>query len=250
MPRPYKIGLDYFPLDTDFFMNKKTKSLRRAHDSIGVLAELNLMCRVYRNGYYYKFDDLNELSMDIAEEIASNQLRKVAAGVTETINYLVERGILDEELFKRGIISGVALQEQYVISAYKAKRKIEMDVHCLVDVNDVISKNKVNSEETQVNSEETQVNSEEGTQIKVNKSNSKKNKTSSFNTTTTTLREAIPSDEEILEYFQKKIRWDLDKGATEAFKFKAYNAQRNWDCLPNWQATADLWCMRMGEKIQ
>jgi hypothetical protein len=161
MPRPYKIGLDYFPLDTDFFTNKKTKSLRRAHDSIGVLTYLNLMCRVYRNGYYYKFDDLEELSMDIAEEIASNQLRRVASSVTETINYLVGRGILDEGLFERGIISGVAMQEQYVRSAYAAKRKIKMDVHLLVDVGDCIQKIRKKSGESDISSEEKRIYSEE-----------------------------------------------------------------------------------------
>ena len=238
MPRPYKIGLDYFPLDTDFFTNKKTKSLRRAHDSIGVLSYINLMCRVYRNGYYYKFDDLEELSMDIAEEIASNQLRKVAASVTETINYLVGRGILDEGLFKQGIISGVALQEQYVISTYKAKRNIKMDVHCLVDVNEVVSKNKVNSEETQVNSEN-------GTQSK-SKVNNSKIKENCFTTTTTTARarDDVPSDQEILEYFVSR---KFDDPETEAYKFKVYNESRNWDCLPNWKGAANLWRIRMDQ---
>ena len=238
MPRPYKIGLDYFPLDTDFFTNKKTKSLRRAHDSIGVLSYINLMCRVYRNGYYYKFDDLEELSMDIAEEIASNQLRKVAASVTETINYLVGRGILDEGLFKQGIISGVALQEQYVISTYKAKRNIKMDVHCLVDVNEVIAKNKVNSEETQVNSEN-------GTQSK-SKVNNSKIKENCFTTTTTTARarDDVPSDQEILEYFVSR---KFDDPETEAYKFKVYNESRNWDCLPNWKGAANLWRIRMDQ---
>ena len=238
MPRPYKIGLDYFPLDTDFFTNKKTKSLRRAHDSIGVLSYINLMCRVYRNGYYYKFDDLEELSMDIAEEIASNQLRKVAASVTETINYLVGRGILDEGLFKQGIISGVALQEQYVISTYKAKRNIKMDVHCLVDVNEVVAKNKVNSEETQVNSEN-------GTQSK-SKVNNSKIKENCFTTTTTTARarDDVPSDQEILEYFVSR---KFDDPETEAYKFKVYNESRNWDCLPNWKGAANLWRIRMDQ---
>lgn len=173
MARPIKTGLAYFPLDTDFFTNKKINNLRRAHGSIGVLTYLNLLCRVYSNGYYYRFDDINELAMDIAEEIANSQIRATATRVTETINYLVGRGILDEGLFKQGIISGEALQEQYVMIAYKAKRKIEMGVHSLVDAWEVVSKNKVFSEETIVCSEETQVSSEFGTQSK-SKSKSKR----------------------------------------------------------------------------
>lgn len=240
MPRPLKTGLDYFPLDTDFFTNKKIKNLRRAHGAIGVLTYLNLLCRVYKNGYYYQFDDLEELSMDIAEEIACAQLRATATGVAETINYLVGRGILAEWLFERGIISGVALQEQYVLSAYKAKRKIDMDVHCLVDVDLVIAKNKVNSEETDVSAEETEVNTEFGTQ---SKSKVNKSKKESFTTTTDSgVEPTPPTDLEILEFFEKH---HFEAPETEAYRFKTYNASRGWDCLPKWQDAALLWRMRM-----
>jgi hypothetical protein len=256
MPRPYKAWLGYFPLDSDFFTNKKIKNLRRAHGEIGILTYLNILCRVYLNGYFYKFDDLEELAMDIAEEIASNQLRSKAACVTETINYLVERAILHKGLFEQGIISGVALQEQYVICTYKAKRKIKMDVHCLVDVNEVIAKYKENSEETQVNSEETQVNSEDGTQNK-SKVNTNKN---NINTTTTTTLDCYSAcarennhDESVTEpphyseiYFYFK-RYGIHGAADQSSLFEAYNANRGWDCLPNWKAAADLWIARMDE---
>ena len=242
MPRPYKQGLDYFPLDTDFFTNKKIKNLRRAHGTIGVLTYLNLLSRVYSNGYFYKFDDLEELSMDVAEEIANSQLRSCAASVTETINYLVGREILHQGLFEQGIISGVALQEQYVISTYKAKRNIKMDVHSLVDVNEVISKFKNNSEEKPVNSEE-------GTQIKVN-SNSEK-EINSFYTTTTACasgsdKKEPPTFSEIYLYF--KIEHDLQDAADQAPLFEAYNQKRNWDCLPDWKSAANLWVARMNQK--
>ena len=155
MGRKVKIGLDYFPLYHDFFTSKKIKALRRAQGHIGILTYLNLLCRVYDNGYYYKFDDIEELSMDIAEEIANEQLRRTATSVTETINYLVKQGILDEGLFEQNVISGEAMQEQYVISSYKAKRKIVMDVYLLIDVSESIEKIGISSEETGISSEES-----------------------------------------------------------------------------------------------
>lgn len=250
MGRNIKQGFGYFPLYTDFFTNKKIKNLRRAHGSIGVLTYLNLLSRVYKNGYYYKFDDLEELSMDIAEEIANVRLRATATSVTETINYLVGRGILAEGLFKQGIISGVALQEQYVIMAYKAKRKIEMDVHCLVDVLQVIEKNKESSEEMPIYSEEMPIYSEFGTQSK-SKVNKSKDKTKVLSKTTTTdhpisiarTREEIPKDMEILEYFDVSV--GKDAAGTEAYRFKQYNESREWDCLPNWKGAADRWIENM-----
>ena len=179
MGRKIKQGFEYFPLDTDFFTgSQKIKALRRAHGSIGILTYMYLLCRIYTNGYYFEFYDLEELAYDIAENIANEQIRRVTTRVTETINYLVERGMLDEALFKRGIISGVAMQEQYIRSALAAKRKIELDVHCLVDVGDCIRKIREekgkSSEEKGISSEEITISSEESTQSK-SKSKSKNN---------------------------------------------------------------------------
>lgn len=61
-------------------------------------------------------------------------------------------------------------------------------------------------------------------------------------TTTTTARE--PSLIEVYSYFAEL----LDDGAPkEAEKFHAYNAKRDWDCLPDWKSAADLWIARIGE---
>ncbi len=242
MARPIKIGLDYFPLVCDFFTNKKVKALRRAHGLTGILTYINLLCRIYSNGYYYKFDDLEELSMDIAEEIASEQLKREATRVTATINYLVKQGTLDEALFEQGIISGEAMQEQYVQAAYKAKRKINLDVHCLVDVGDCIRKIKVSSEETPVNSEETGDNSESSTQ---SKSKSKKEYSLSLSFTRERgknknvflsdeeyddICSVIPKADEYIDYFSDKL---LSKGYTYPSHYEAilkwWDTDRNTD---------------------
>ena len=62
--------------------------------------------------------------------------------------------------------------------------------------------------------------------------------------TTTTTGEA-PLLTTVFLYFKGMIDGDAAK---EAEKFHAYNEKRGWDCLPNWQATADLWIARIGDK--
>ena len=167
MARPYKVGLGYFPLDTDFFHNPKIKALRREYGAVGVLTYLNILCRAYsEGGYWFKVPSIDYLAHDIAEEISNTHIQRVASCVRETISYLIDQGSLDKGLIERGVGSGIAIQEQYVLSAYKAKRHINLGVYQLVDPLEVIRKNKVISEETQVNSEETPVISEESTQSK------------------------------------------------------------------------------------
>lgn len=165
MPRKHKIGLGYFPIDTDLFHNKKITALRRAYGATGIAVYLNILCRVYGNGYYYKFTSEEELLWDIAEEISNQGIRKVLVCVAGVIRHLIESGLIDKSYYERDlVITGKAMQEQYVVSTYKAKRKIVMDTYQLVDVFQVIHKNDVSSEEMPETSEEMQETSEIGTQ--------------------------------------------------------------------------------------
>lgn len=167
MGRSLKPGFEFFPLDCGFFDNDKIKALRRAHGEVGILTYLNLLTRIYRtNGYYYKCTDLDALAEDIAEQLTNDRIRRKTACVRETINYLIGHEILDRGLAERGIISGNAMQVQYVVMAYKAKRKIQMDVHRLVDVDLVIQEIRISSEEMGISSEEKAVNSEKKPQSK------------------------------------------------------------------------------------
>ncbi len=275
MGRDIKVGLDYFPIYHDFFQNKKIKALRRAHGPIGLLTYLNILCRVYDHGYYYRFDSIVELAQDIAEEIASEQLRKVAAQVTESIHYLVEHQILAEEFFKQDVLTGVTMQEQYIKSMYRMKRKLKMDTYLLVDVLEVLEKIKENSEQIGFSSEEIGFSSEESTQSKSESKKERKKKFSS-NTTTTTAREREkenPQDNlsledenqdvyiapfillSVKEYFESSFPefapYEIGGGGYDAYseakKFCAYNAQRGWDCMPSWEKAADLWVARLDE---
>ena len=243
MPRPIKQGLDYFPIDVDFFQNKKIKNLRRDKGELGLITYLNILCKIYRNGYFFSFDDLRELSMDIAEEITNEQLRAKSSRITEIINYLIEHGILDVGLFEQGIISGESMQEQYVLATKAAKRKPKMDVHLLVDVSEVIQKNAVSPEETGVNSEETEVKAEFSTQSKINNSN---NKLHSYNTTTPRARAREQSYQPSLgEVIDKMKECGVEDATRQAFDFLVYNEERGWDCLAEWEDAAERWVERM-----
>lgn len=52
-------------------------------------------------------------------------------------------------------------------------------------------------------------------------------------------REVVPTDFEIMEYFSSRLS-EEDAGV-EAYRFKQYNSERKWDCLPHWKNAADRW---------
>lgn len=248
MGRPQKEGFGYFPLDTNFFYaSEKIESLVSAHGAVGLITYINVLCRVYAAGYYLEISDVGSLSRSIAKDIMSDrdQLRHIAAKVSETLHYMAEIDLIDRGLFEMNVISGRSIQEQFAESVRKAKRNTKIDSYNLVGVNVVTPENGVSSEETVISSEETAVNSEEGTQSKV-----KKNK---YTTTTTApacvnAREAVetvenpPMMSEVFMYFKDK---DVDGASNESAAFYAYNAKRGWDCLPDWKLAADLWVARI-----
>ena len=57
---------------------------------------------------------------------------------------------------------------------------------------------------------------------------------------------APPALLEVHRYMSEELC--VESAASEAEKFVAWNALRNWDCLPNWRAAADLWCARIDER--
>ena len=61
-------------------------------------------------------------------------------------------------------------------------------------------------------------------------------------------REGIPppSVTQVYAYMRGELCEDVK--ANEAEKFVAWNEKFGWDCLPNWQGAARLWCARRAER--
>lgn len=93
MARPNKTGLDYFPLDVDFFADEKIAAISGEFGIKGDITVIKLLCAVYRNGYFILWNeplkykmlrDLPGISPELLDQI---------------INRLVKWGFFDEALF-------------------------------------------------------------------------------------------------------------------------------------------------------
>ena len=167
MPRTKRQTLSYFPLDTDFLHTKHIKALRREYGPVGILTYLSILCRVYgTGGYYYTFHDCKSLCMDIAEEVANYNLPTVSKYIDGALHFLVEHKIFDEKLFLQNVITGKSLQEQFIISTHKWRRRLKMDAYLLVDVHEVLQENGYSVTEALENVTNSEVSDTEGTQRK------------------------------------------------------------------------------------
>lgn len=177
MSRPRKPGIRYFPLDTDFFENKKVRRLTRAFGAIAASVLVNLLCTIYKDkGYYMRWDD--ETLAFLADELGL----KVGT-VREIVVKAIQVGFFDANMANlfgtdemrskgdyNGILTSIAIQEQYFNTCKQSKRsEVCYDARFLLISMKPYEK-IVNSGENSINSRENEVNSGESTQRKVKES--------------------------------------------------------------------------------
>lgn len=93
MARPRKQGLGYFPLDVDFFQNKKIRILKAKYGVDGISVYLYLLCEIYKNGYYVPVDDDFIYIMADDLKMSNNKIKQV-------LNFLLEQSLFDNTLFQ------------------------------------------------------------------------------------------------------------------------------------------------------
>ena len=132
MPRTPKVGLDWFPLDVAFFDDTKVKKLRRKHGSLGLIIYINLLCRIYQEGYYLEFNDFDELCYDIAEQVISDQQSRDISKIRRVILDIGQCGLIDSVNLEKGVITSYGIQKQYKASAEKMRRIISMEFYKMI----------------------------------------------------------------------------------------------------------------------
>lgn len=120
MGRNTKVGLNYFPLDVDFFDDEK---ILFTTSRFGVKCEgiiLRLMCRIYRNGYFLKFDE--DMALLIAKSVGDVSLHGL---VMDIVNELVKRGFFDRNIFDSfAILTSAGFQKRYVKACQDSRRTV------------------------------------------------------------------------------------------------------------------------------
>lgn len=106
MARPRKTSLDYFPLDTDFFQDEKMICIYGEFGIKGQVIALHLLCAVYRNGYFARWDE--RLSLKIA----------AATGLSTALVDQVVRALARWKFFDK-----TALEQESVLTSPGIQRR-------------------------------------------------------------------------------------------------------------------------------
>ena len=124
MARPKKSGLDYFPLDSDFFSkDPKIKLLKARYGADGITLYIYLLCEIYKKGYYIKADEDFQF-------IVSDELKMSIDKVKQVLKFLLERSLFDNKLFQSdAVLTSTGIQKRFQAAVKERARKnlIEVD---------------------------------------------------------------------------------------------------------------------------
>ena len=124
MARPNKIGLEYFPFDVDFFQDLKIRKLVRSQGGKAVTVYALLLCNIYKNGYYMRWD--TELPFIISEVTGYDEVY-----IQEVVKYCLSIDLFSRDLFEReGVLTSKGIQERYKLVC--ARRSCNIDEYSLI----------------------------------------------------------------------------------------------------------------------
>lgn len=135
MARPYKSGLPYFPVQTNFMSDKKIVKLRRKYGPTGLMIYFEVLFNVYREGYYLKIS-LEDLADNIVDDFRSDKWVS-KDDVVAILHLFSELDLIDKSLAEKGIITSKAIQKQYILST-KRRSNAKVDEYCLLSEKDKI----------------------------------------------------------------------------------------------------------------
>ncbi len=114
MARPKKQGIDYFPLDVDFFSNIKIRKIARACGPQATSILICLLCNIYKeNGYYILWDE--DLPFVIADSVGVSE-----GAVKEVILKAIYVGFFDKDIYeKHKVLTSYGIQNRFKSAVYK-----------------------------------------------------------------------------------------------------------------------------------
>lgn len=119
MARPQKIGLDYFPLDTDIDQDDKVAIIEAQHGMLGFAITIKLLMKIYSEGYYYDWTEKEQILFSKRVNVDINQVNVI-------IDDCVKWGLFDEKLFNEyKILTSKGIQSRY-FEAVKRRQRVEI----------------------------------------------------------------------------------------------------------------------------
>lgn len=127
MARPIRMGLGYFPLDTDFLDDRKMQRLSQKYGCHGVMTYVTVLCEIYKtHGYYIPYSD--DLCFDIGFTLHLDEEL-----IRECIGFCTEIHLFDKDLLTaKQVLTSRGIQMRFreisKRSVYRIDPELEVSV--------------------------------------------------------------------------------------------------------------------------
>lgn len=146
MSRPHKEGLDYFPCDVDIFEDDKLFDVQIKYGPLGEIIYIRLLCLIYKNGYYYKYESIDKLAAFLVRSIGNKWARDKQT-VVQVISFLAKCNLFSLELMQENVLTSVSIQKRY-LKATERRQSINIRPYWLLgDIQQsraIVHKNGIN----------------------------------------------------------------------------------------------------------
>ena len=119
MARPIKVGLDYYPADTNRRNDFKIMDLLERYGPLGYVIYDFCLQYVYENGYYLNVP-IKQLELSIVKDIGSKWIKDKNL-VGQVIHYCADIGLFDIDLLRQNVITSVGIQRRYDVVTARNK---------------------------------------------------------------------------------------------------------------------------------
>lgn len=129
MARPFKSGLEYFPLDVRTFHDEKLRDLNYSAGPMAEYVYIRILMLIYEQGYYLKVN-LDTLAKLLHRELGPQWIK--LERISMLIHACLESSLFDKTLAGQGVITSIAVQKQFLIST-KRRQNVDTSKYWLLN---------------------------------------------------------------------------------------------------------------------
>lgn len=131
MGRTNQTGLSFFSFDVDFFEDDKIMLIEDEFGTRGIYVLIRLLCRIYKDGYYYKFGD-DECRL-FSRKLGIDEINKEF--IDKVVDCAVRRGFFSKQMFEQqGILTSHGIQNRYLEATRRFKEVVMNNDYLLIPI--------------------------------------------------------------------------------------------------------------------
>lgn len=181
MGRNSKKGLLYFPVDVDIFEDDKLFDVQNEYGPLGEVIYLRLLCLIYKNGYYYRYDSIDKLAKMLIRSIGNKWTRDKQV-VVQVIPFLAKINLFSAELMQENVLTSASIQRQY-LKCVERRQPLNEYPYWLLEKKPsfAVSSNQISVYKKRISVYRNKENAYSGTQSKEKKIKENKTTTTPYN---------------------------------------------------------------------